>query len=273
MEKFGEAHPVRKSHARLLMLVAMLCSAGATLSAASANNETIKIEPGDPRITGDTTLPRSMRWSVTRIIEGAPPEPRGVWMDRHDTVEQDGRILHKHQSDVVWATGRPRRDIIYWDAATMETVSAELENYNNKGGWAYLLYDKNNVSQIYRREPFGETFSESVKLERRVFEIGHGLFLAHILDLKPGGKIRYPYHERTSNKVKWMTVEANDYEEIETQNYGVVTTLPLESDSGWTYWTVPEPPYLYRLDIKGAENAIDRWELLEYFVEDPSPSK
>ncbi len=238
-------------------------------NATSAKDRIITIEPGDPRISEDITKPHTSRWAMTRIMPGKAPEQRGAWLDRHEIVEIDGRRLHKFQTDVVWTTGRPRRDIIYWDQETMETVSAELENYNNKGGWAYFIYDKNRVSQVFRREPFDETFSESHDLENRVFEPGHGVVFANLLKLQPGAKIRYPYHQRYNDKVKWITIEAVGREEIETLKYGRVETLLLESSSGWKFWTAPEPPYVYRLDIPIADDGTDRWELLEYIIDQP----
>ncbi len=246
---------------------ALLLLGNMTVGGAFAD-EITTIQPGDPRITEDTTVPHISRWAMTRIIPGKPLEQTGVWLDRHEIVEIDGRKLHKFQTDVVWSTGRPRRDTVIWDQATMETISVELENYNNKGGWAYYVYDQDRVSQVYRREPFGDAFSETRNLENRVFEPGHGLVFVNLLNLQPGGKIRYPYHQRYSDTVKWVTLEAINYEKIETQNYGTVETLVLNSDTGWQYWTVREPPYVYRLDIPSADGGIDRWELLEYIMTD-----
>ncbi len=234
---------------------------------ALADNEVIELLPGDPRITGDITKPHTSRWAMTRIYDEESPEQLGVWLDRHEIVEIEGRTLHKFQTDVVWTTGRPRRDIVFWDQDSMETISVELENYNNKGGWAYYVYDEDHLSQIYRREPFGEVFSESRVLGTRVFEPGHGLVFAILLNIQPGQKLRYPYHQRYSDEVKMMTLEAVRREEIETRHFGKVNTLLFEAEQGWKYWAVREPPYVYRLDIPIANNGVDRWELLEYIVE------
>ena len=250
----------------LFLGIALGCSAIAPCRA--TDDDVIELLPGDPRITGEIATPHTSRWAVTRILPGEEPIQLGVWLDRQEVVEIDGRKLTKFQSDVVWATGRPRRDLVFWDQTTMETVSVELENYNKLGGWAYFIYDGDRVSQVYRREPFGDAFSETRTLDSGVFEPGHGVLFANRFNLQPGSRLRYPYHSRYNDKYQWVTVEAVDQLELETPNFGPVQTLLLESSLGWKFWIVKEPPYVYRLDIAIADGGIDRWDLLEYFVEE-----
>ncbi len=232
-----------------------------------ADDAVIDVLPGDPIISGDTTKPHTSRWAMTRISMDGEIEQTGVWLDRHEILNVDGRTVHKFQTDVVRTTGQPRREIVYWDQETMETISAEFENYNQKGGWAHFIYDGDRVAQVYRREPLDDTYSNSKVLEFPAFEPGHGLVFAILLDIQVAGKLRYPYHDRTSDEIKWITLEAVRHETIDTPNYGGVETLLLESSQGWKYWTVADLPYVYRLDIPRANGEIDRWELLEFFAE------
>ncbi len=254
------------SFAPLVFLVSILGSRVAA-GQSGVTNGVIELRPGDPRITCDVTVPHVSRWSMTRIVPGALPVDLGVWLDRQEVVSIDGRTLRRFQSDVIGTTGRPRRDVVFWDQNTMETVSAELGNYNNSGGWAYFVYDHEHVSQVYRRDPFAEAFSESRTLDTRVFEPGHGLVFAKILDLRPPNQVRYPYHQRATDEVIWVTLQAVRDEVLETPKFGPIQTLLIESSRGWRYWTVSDPPYVYRLDIPTGDGTIDRWDLLEYVVE------
>ncbi len=266
--KDGPMNRERSAASPFRSLAGVLITLGSVIFAnfASAADKIITLEPGDARIAEDITKPRTMRWAMTHIVPGKPTKQRGVWLDKHEIVEVNGRKLRRHQSDAVWAKGRPKRDIVYWDNETMETVSAELENYNNKGGWSYFVYGENSFAQVVRQEPYADTLSQMRDFENRVFEQGHGFVFAILLDLQLGGKIRYPYHERRSDEVKWLTIEAVSPESIETQNYGNVDALLLKTDLGWRYWTTRDPPYLYRLEIPSADGGFNRWELLEYIV-------
>jgi hypothetical protein len=247
----------------LILWAAVLATYAPTAFSDSLESEAIQeLVPGDPRIDGSLIPQHVARWRLSRVAPDGAETELGLWMDRHEIVERDGRRLIRFQTDVLRHGEDPRRDLIFRDLETLAPVSVELENYNRKGGWAYLHYDGPRYTVVFRRGPQEETQSSHHVMERRFFGPGQGAMLVLFLEPKVGDAFRYPAHNRVADTVEMVTVRITGKDSY-TSPEGTQEVLLVENSLGWKSWWIAEPPYVLRLEIPSKTGGTDRWELLD----------
>ena len=231
----------------------------------------VRLERGDPSISGAFLRPYENRWTFSIRKPGQEPVEAGVWTDRMEAVRFDGRDVLRRTQVAEYRKGIRVTFVTTFDKATMATLAFDYSR-SDTGETRHLEYRGNTAT--FRRTPgTGAEASQDyvARLDHAVLDFYDGLYgiLIDTLPLKEGLDAEIPAFDSDRACVDWIhirvtgraTVPAGKERsadtwvvEVETKTYG---------RSKW--WVTREAPYVIQAEMEvspGEGGATIVWKMV-----------
>jgi hypothetical protein len=246
-----------KSFSRLVFVVSTV-AAGALNAAFAAQLATapVRIERGDPAISGAFLRPYENRWVFSIRRSGGEAVEAGVWTDRMEALSDGGRDALRRTQVAEYKKGIRTTFVTTFEKATMAPLSFDYSR-SDTGETRHLEFRGNTAS--FRRNPgAGSDFHQDyvAKLDHAVLDFYDGTYgiLLAALPLKEGFDAEIPAFDSDRACVDWVRVRVTGREtvaagkerkaqawvvDVETANYG---------RSKW--WVTREAPYVIQAEME-----------------------
>lgn len=246
-----------------IRIAAALCFAASALRGAeSPKGAGVRLDVGNPGVTGSQLKPYTNLWKFTQQKPGGPAEDAGVWSDALEAAAFEGRPALKRTQVAKYK----KNDIVLtfvnvFDPKTLEPFTADYER-SDTGDARHIDFRGKTVTYRHTVSKGAKPEESTVKLDRRVFDFYDGMYgvLISTLPLREGYETEIPTFDTTKMAVDWVPVRVTGHEIVpagpgKTTETWVVET-PTKLYGKMTWWVAKEPPYVIKavLEIPKNEN-------------------
>jgi len=210
------------------------------------------IVPGDPRVDGSFIRSVTNAWRMTGTSPGGQRTDGGVWKDKIEVAETNGRAVIK-RTQVDAGTEGTTTFITETDQRTMAPLRAEVTT--PAGLHRVLTFEKDRVHSVITLA--GKTRESDLPLSQPVFDFNGGLFglLVDSFPLRENFSAKLPIFDPRSG-LAWATYTVVGRENVPAGKGRVVEAWTVEVQdpvrvARMIFSLTKEPPYIIRLQEVG----------------------
>lgn len=212
-----------------------------------------KIVPGDPRVDGSFIRTVSNAWKMTGTTPGGKRKDGGVWKDRIEVIDRDGKaVIRRTQLDS--GPDGTTTFITETDRQTMRPIRAEVTT--PAGLHRVLTFEASRVHSVVTL-PGKEPQEKDIAIAQPVFDFNGGLFglLVASFPLKDDFSATFPIFDPRTG-VTWAHYTVVGHERVPSGKGRTSETWTVEVQdpvrmTRMLFALTKEPPYIIRLQEIG----------------------
>jgi hypothetical protein len=242
-----------------LCTAAMLATHGAQ---ADATQPAVTLPVGSPAFDGHRIQPYENVWRYTATLPDGSTKVQGLWTDRLDTIDKDGRKLMRRIQAMAYYNGITTSQINIFDPSTMAAVTSEV--HKTDGSWLKRSFDGASVQETRGTSPGDAKGVQTVmKLPAPVFDFWGGMYgtLLAALPLRVGYEGTLPSIDEFESRYKPASFKVVREEMFDAGKLGKQNVWVVETE-GMTFRISTNAPYILKLDVPMGKDTTAHWDEL-----------
>lgn len=187
-------------------------------------------------------------WRYTATLANGDVKVQGLWSDRMDLVDRDGRKVMRRVQGMTYVNGLTSSTINIFDPVTLAAVFSETHKLD--GSWIKRAFDGTTVTETLGASPADKVGTTTViSMPEPVFDFWGGMYgtLIAALPLKVGMHGTIPSIAEFSPDYQPATFDVVREEDLRAGALGVVHTFVVQTE-GMTFWLSASAPYVLKLE-------------------------
>lgn len=241
---------MRQTLSRLLVALAILAVAAPSVRAASRAPGPVRLERGNPSISGAFLKPYENCWTFSIEVAGKDPVEAGVWTDRMESVTYAGRGALRRTQVAEYRKGTRVTFVTTFEKASMTPLAFDYSR-SDSGETRHIEFGEKTAS--FRRSPGKGTEPAQdyvAKLDHAVLDFYDGTYgiLLAALPLAEGFDAEIPAFDSDRASVDWVRVTVTGKETVPAGASKTVETWVVQVDTqkygSSTWWLTRDAPYV-----------------------------
>ncbi|HSB35258.1 MAG TPA: hypothetical protein VLH41_00170 [Thermoanaerobaculia bacterium] len=244
--------------------ILFLAASAAVLAAPDARTPaapSVRVEAGDPSVSGSFLHPYTNRWKFFIQKKGGEPVEAGTWSDALEATSYEGRPALRRTQVAQYKKGIRLTFVNVFDARTMTPYTADYER-SDTGETRHAEFRQGEVS--FRRLPgTGDTASQQyvASLDHRVLDFYDGMYgvLLDAFPLGEGYAARFPAFDSDTASVDWIDIRVTGRETVAAGPGRRADTWVVHAGTKKygqsTWWLTRQAPYVIKAELILSEEA------------------
>jgi hypothetical protein len=245
-------------------LIAFLATSAAALAAPNAKTPAapaVRVEAGDPSVSGSFLHPYTNRWRFFMQKKGGEPVEAGTWSDALEATTNAGRPALKRTQVAEYKKGIRLTFVNVFDPRTMAPFTADYER-SDTGETRHVEFREGEVS--FRRLPgTGDKARQQyvASLDHGVLDFYDGMYgvLLDAFPLREGYAATFPAFDSDTASVDWIDIRVTGRETVAAGPGRRADTWVVHAETKEygqsTWWVTRVAPYVIRAELILSEEA------------------